>query len=206
MASTTYLRDHTPDSTRVHYAYLDAGGVAPNVVHAKVTVRQLIRAGTLPDLNDLVMCVRNIAYGTALMTETQTTSQVFSGVSKLLGNRPLEETMQLEFEKRGPVGFDDADLPIAREIQTTLTAADIDKTFKRIEAKPAVKNLALCDFIAPLDRQSEGGEVSTEVGVEYFLHGHLPFLAASHGADFSDEKLRRSTWNSPPEIRCLKHT
>ena len=28
--------------------------------------------------------------------------------------------------------------------------------------------------------------------VEYFLHGHLPFLAASHGADFSYEKLRTS--------------
>lgn len=158
-----YLREHMPDSARVHYAYLDAGGVAPNVVQAKATVRQLVRASSLPELADLVKRVRNIADGAALMTETQVTSQVFSGVSNLLGNRPLEEAMQHELEKLGPVAFDDADLEFARDIQTTLTAADIDTTFKRIGAKP-VKDLALCDFIAPLDRHSDGGEGSTDVG------------------------------------------
>lgn len=158
-----YLREHMPDSARVHYAYLDAGGVAPNVVQAKATVRQLIRASSLPDLRDLVERVRKIADGAALMTGTQVTSQVFSGVSNLLGNRPLEETMQRELEKLGPVAFDDADEAFAREIQTTLTAADIATTFKRIGTKP-VKGLALCDFVAPLDRLSEGGEGSTDVG------------------------------------------
>ena len=158
-----YLREHMPDSARVHYAYLDAGGVAPNVVQAKATVRQLIRASSLPDLRDLVERVRKIADGAALMTGTQVTSQVFSGVSNLLGNRPLEETMQRELEKLGPVSFDNADEAFAREIQTTLTAADIATTFKRIGTKP-VKGLALCDFVAPLDRLSEGGEGSTDVG------------------------------------------
>jgi aminobenzoyl-glutamate utilization protein B len=42
-----YLREHMPDDARVHYAYLDAGGVAPNVVQARATVRQLIRARDL---------------------------------------------------------------------------------------------------------------------------------------------------------------
>ncbi len=39
-----YMREHMPDEARVHYAYLDAGGEAPNVVQAQATVRQLIRA------------------------------------------------------------------------------------------------------------------------------------------------------------------
>ncbi|WP_298843629.1 amidohydrolase [uncultured Roseobacter sp.] len=158
-----YLREHMPDNARVHYAYLDAGGVAPNVVQAKATVRQLVRASSLPELADLVARVRNIADGAALMTGTKVTSRVFSGVSNLLGNRPLEEAMQHELEKLGPVAFDDADRAFARDIQATLTAADIDTTFKRIGAKPA-KGLALCDFITPLDRLSDGGEGSTDVG------------------------------------------
>lgn len=158
-----YLREHIPDSARVHYAYLDAGGVAPNVVQAKATVRQLIRASSLPELADLVTRVRNIADGAALMTGTNVSSQVFSGVSNLLGNRPLEEAMQRELERLGPVAFDDADDVFARDIQKTLSAADISTTFKRIGAQP-VKGLALCDFIAPLDRHSEGGEGSTDVG------------------------------------------
>lgn len=158
-----YLREHMPDSARVHYAYLDAGGVAPNVVQAKATVRQLVRASTLPDLHDLIARVRKIAEGAALMTETRMTSQVFSGVSNLLGNRPLEEVMQSELEKLGPVSFDETDVDFAREIQKTLTDADIAATFKRIGAKPK-KGLALCDFVAPLDRQRDGGEGSTDVG------------------------------------------
>ncbi|MCK0150850.1 amidohydrolase [Marivita sp. S6314] len=158
-----YMREHMPDNARVHYAYLDAGGVAPNVVQAKATVRQLIRAQSLPELYDLIARVRKIADGAALMTETQVTSQVFSGVSNLLGNRALEETMQRELEKLGPVPFDADDEVFAREIQTTLTDADIAATFKRIGAKPK-KGLALCDFVAPLDRHSDGGEGSTDVG------------------------------------------
>jgi aminobenzoyl-glutamate utilization protein B len=158
-----YLREHMPDSARVHYAYLDAGGVAPNVVQSKATVRQLVRASSLPDLHALIARVRKVAQGAALMTETQVTTQVFSGVSNLLGNRPLEEAMQGELEKLGPVSFDEADRDFAREIQKSLTAADIATTFKRIGMKPE-KDLALCDFVAPLDRQSQGGEGSTDVG------------------------------------------
>lgn len=158
-----YLREHMPDNARVHYAYLDAGGMAPNVVQAKATVRQLVRAGSLPELNDLIARVRKIAEGAALMTETEVTSQVFSGVSNLLGNRPLEEAMQSELEKLGPVPFDSEDAAFARDIQATLKDAHIDTTFKRIGAKPQ-KGLVLCDFIAPLDRQSDGGEGSTDVG------------------------------------------
>ena len=39
-----YMREHIPDSAKVHYAYMDIGGNAANVVHAKATVRHLIRA------------------------------------------------------------------------------------------------------------------------------------------------------------------
>ncbi len=53
-----YMREHMPDDARVHYAYLDAGGIAPNVVQAKATVRQLIRARDLKGLADLVARVR----------------------------------------------------------------------------------------------------------------------------------------------------
>ncbi|MCV6600248.1 MAG: amidohydrolase [Cohaesibacter sp.] len=158
-----YLREHIPDNARVHYAYLDAGGVAPNVVQAKATVRQLIRAGTLPELRDLVARVKKIADGAALMTETKVESQVFSGVSNLLGNRALEEAMQSEMDLLGPVPFDESDTVFADEIRKTLTPDDIANTFRRIGQKPDPK-LALCDFVAPLDRQSDGGEGSTDVG------------------------------------------
>ena len=34
-----YMREHMPSDARIHYAMLDAGGVAPNVVQAYAKVR-----------------------------------------------------------------------------------------------------------------------------------------------------------------------
>lgn len=159
-----YMREHMPDDARVHYAYLDAGGVAPNVVQHRATVRQLVRARDLPGMRSLLERVKKIAEGAALMTETTVESRVFTGVSNLLGNRPLEEAMQDELEHLGPVEFDDNDRAFAREIQKTLTDEDIAVSFRRCGMPPPDKELPLCDFVAPLDLKGEGGEGSTDVG------------------------------------------
>jgi len=159
-----YMREHMPDDARVHYAYLDAGGVAPNVVQHKATVRQLVRASDLPGLRALIERVKKIAEGAALMTETRVEAKVFTGVSNLIGNRPLEEAMQAELERLGPVEFDEADKAFARDIQKTLPPDDIAVSFRRIGMPPPDADLALCDFVAPLDLPGEGGEGSTDVG------------------------------------------
>ena len=158
-----YLREHMPDDARIHYAYLDAGGTAPNVVQARATVRQLIRARDLPGLRALVARVHKVAQGAALMTETQVAARVYSGVSNLLGNRPLEEAMQRALDALGPVPFDDADRAFARAIRQTLSEDDIAAAFRRIGMEPDFEK-PLCDFVAPLDRRSQGGEGSTDVG------------------------------------------
>lgn len=158
-----YLREHMPDTARIHYAYMDAGGTAPNVVQARATVRHLIRASDLAGLRPLVARVRKVAEGAALMTETQVETRVFSGVSNLLGNRPMEEAMQRAFEALGPVEFDDADVSFARAIRATLSDDDIAATYRRIGMEPDFEK-PLCDFVAPLDRRSLGGDGSTDVG------------------------------------------
>ena len=158
-----YLREHMPDHARVHYAYLDVGGPAPNVVQAHAVVRHLIRARDVAELAPLAARVRAIAEGAALMTQTQVEARVFSAVSNLLGNRPLEEAMQAALDRLGPVPFDEDDRAFARAIQATLSADDIAATFRRIGRRPD-PDLPLCDFVAPLDRRSEGGDGSTDVG------------------------------------------
>ena len=49
-----YMREHMPSTARIHYAMIDGGGTAPNVVQAKATVRYLIRARDLATLHALV--------------------------------------------------------------------------------------------------------------------------------------------------------
>ncbi|WP_102226023.1 M20 family metallopeptidase [Acidimangrovimonas sediminis] len=158
-----YMREHMPDSARVHYAYLDAGGVAPNVVQAKATVRQLVRASDLATLQDLIARVDKIAQGAALMTETQVTRKVVSGVSNLLENRVLSETMQAAFDRLGAPEFDAEDRAFAEKIRATLTPGHIAASFKKMGAAPRM-DLPLADFVAPLVRPHVGGEGSTDVG------------------------------------------
>ena len=158
-----YMREHMPDSARVHYAYLDAGGIAPNVVQSKAKVRYLIRAADLTQLTALVARVRKIADGAALMTETTVTTQVVSAVSNLMGNDPLEKLMDDNFQRLGPPEFDDADRAYADQIRATLGTAEVEAAFDRAGV-PLRRDLALCDFIVPLAAKGHGGNGSTDVG------------------------------------------
>ncbi|MTI17448.1 amidohydrolase [Rhodobacteraceae bacterium RKSG542] len=158
-----YMREHMPDSARVHYAYLNAGGAAPNVVQAKATVRQLIRATNLQDLFPLIERVKKVAEGAALMTETRVEHKIVSAVSNLMPNRPLEEIMQANLERLDVPSYDEDDFDFARKIRETYTRGDIDGTFRRI-GKTVDPEMLLCDFVAPLDRNAEGGWGSTDVG------------------------------------------
>jgi aminobenzoyl-glutamate utilization protein B len=71
--------------------------------------------------------------------------------------------VQRALDALGPVPFDDADRAFAQAIRQTLNEGDIAATFRRIGRTPDF-DLPLCDFVAPLDRPSQGGEGSTDVG------------------------------------------
>lgn len=49
-----YLREHVPQESRIHYAYLDSGGSAPNVVPASALVRYAIRSASLAGMRALI--------------------------------------------------------------------------------------------------------------------------------------------------------
>lgn len=158
-----YMREHMPSDARIHYAILDAGGVAPNVVQAKAKVRYAVRARDLVGLNQLIARVRKVAEGAALMTETRVESQVISAVSNLLGNTPLEETMQRVYDRLGAPDFDAADHAYATKIQATLSAEDIQSAYRRVGV-PVRANTPLCDFVVPRDARGEPMLGSTDVG------------------------------------------
>src|SRR5258705_485189 len=97
-----YMREHMPSDARIHYAVLDTGGIAPNVVQAHARVRYSIRARDLPGMNELVARVHKDAQGAALMTETQVEMRIISAVSNILCNTPLEEALHGIMQAPGP--------------------------------------------------------------------------------------------------------
>lgn len=87
-----YLREHMELTSRVHYAVLDAGGTAPNMVQAHAKVRYLIRATDNNSVMALKSRVDRIAEGAALMTETTVTKSTVSAYSNLITIPTLQAT------------------------------------------------------------------------------------------------------------------
>jgi len=157
-----YMREHMPSDARVHYALIDAGGIAPNVVQAHARVRYSIRARDLPGMNDLVERVHKIARGAALMTETEVEMRVISAVSNILPNTPLEQALHHIMEELGPPHFDATDNDFAARIRSTLSENDIALAYHSIGMDPTDRPLA--DFLVPLDAKRNPSIGSTDVG------------------------------------------
>ncbi|EHL96629.1 amidohydrolase [Acetobacteraceae bacterium AT-5844] len=160
-----YMREHMPSDARIHYAYLNAGGIAPNVVQGEAKVRYAVRAHTLHEMFALIERVKKIAQGAALMTETSVDIKVLSATANLMGNGPLEQAMQNNFDRLGPVPFDDADREFARKIQATLTPQAISSNYNRSGFRPRTDE-ALCEGIQPPIAERTGTPMlgSTDVG------------------------------------------
>jgi aminobenzoyl-glutamate utilization protein B len=157
-----YMREHMPSDARVHYALLDTGGIAPNVVQAHARVRYSIRARDLPGMSELVERVHKIAQGAALMTETRMEMRIISAVSNFLPNTPLEEALHGIMEELGPPHFDATDEDFAAKIRATLTEQDIAAVYRAIGMEPTDRPLA--DFLVPLDARRNPLIGSTDVG------------------------------------------
>jgi aminobenzoyl-glutamate utilization protein B len=158
-----YMREHMPSDARIHYAYLDAGGIAPNVVQGRAKVRYLIRARDVQELRPLVERVRKIADGAALMTETTVETQVISAVSNLLANEPLEAALHANLERLGPPPFTAEDRDFAAAIQKTLREEDVVAAYRR-HGLPVEKDKPLHDAIVPVSSKGAGMIGSTDVG------------------------------------------
>jgi aminobenzoyl-glutamate utilization protein B len=157
-----YMREHMPSTARIHYAMLDSGGIAPNVVQANAKVRYAIRAMDLPGMLALNERVKKVAQGAAMMTETHVEFSIMSALSNMLPNKPLEAAMYKVMQALGPVPFDAADMAYAAKIQASLSEEDISNAYRRAGVEPT--DSPLCDFIVPIDAKGEPMIGSTDVG------------------------------------------
>ncbi|QCI65691.1 M20 family metallopeptidase [Phreatobacter stygius] len=174
-----YMREHMPSDARIHYAVLDTGGIAPNVVQATARVRYSIRARDLPGMLELVERVHKVAKGAAMMTETEVEMRIVSAVSNVLGNGPLEKAMHSILEELGPPHFDEQDRAFASQIRSTLSAQDIAAVYRSIGLPET--DAPLADFLVPLDAPRNPAIGSTDVGdvswVVPTVQAHAPTVA-----------------------------
>jgi aminobenzoyl-glutamate utilization protein B len=174
-----YLREHMPSDARLHYAIIDGGGIAPNVVQAQARVRYSVRARDLAGMRELFARVVKVAEGAALMTETTMSVNVLSAMSNLMGNAPLEAAMQEALEELGPPPVEAADVAFAEKLRATMTDKDIAAAWHAVGLPE--RDVALTDFTVPADTVRKPMIGSTDVGdvswVTPTVQAHAPTFA-----------------------------
>jgi len=160
-----FLREHMPDTARVHYAITDAGGRSPNVVQPHASVYYVIRAEDTRQMRDLHERVVKIARGAALMTETELEIEFDGACAEVLPNEVLERTLEGVLQQLGPVPFDASDQLAAAEFAVGLDAREIAAS-KRLAGWDVRDGRALHDGIAPYLPEQPRPQMtgSTDVG------------------------------------------
>lgn len=114
-----YLREHMIDAARIHYAYSDAGGTAPNVVQKNATIKYEVRAPKVSQMKELFARVVNVAKGAALMTDTEMNYTVTMAFSDNMSNRTLGAVMDDCLKEYGAPAWDEEDFELSRKYLRT---------------------------------------------------------------------------------------
>lgn len=110
-----YLREHMIDQARIHYAYADAGGSAPNVVQDYSRIKYEVRAPKVNQVKELFERVINVARGAALMTGTEMNYEITMAFSDYTTNDALAEIADIALQEVGPPKWTDEDYALAKE-------------------------------------------------------------------------------------------
>lgn len=161
-----YLREHMEDSDRVHYAYIDAGGKAPNVVQNLTILKYFVRSKNNHDCASLTERVINCAKGAALMTGTEVEVIFDEGLSNTISNQTLEnvlfETMKEDYDLS--YGLDECEY-LSKYKSSFDGKINIPLMVKsENKLKEDIKNNVICSYIIEKEHHDICQMGSTDVG------------------------------------------
>lgn len=114
-----YLREHMIPEARIHYAYIDAGGTAPNVVQDHATVRYEVRSPYVSQVKELFTRVVKVAKGAAMMTETEMDYELAMAFTEYIPNRALAEVADACMQEIGAPQWTEEDYRLAKQFLET---------------------------------------------------------------------------------------
>lgn len=166
-----YLREHIISDARVHYAYRDVGGIAPNVVQGHSCVHYFIRAPKAWQVQEIYKRVIDVAEGAAKMTGTEMTYELYAGLSDYVPNHVLSEVLHEAMEEIGAPEFDEADFELARHFfYDSISEEELEAKKAAVKKKYGAEKAEILfqkpldQWIAPLVWKGELMSGSTDVG------------------------------------------
>ena len=114
-----YLREHMIDTARIHYAYSDPGGTAPNVVQSHAVIKYEVRAPKVSQVQELFTRVVDVAKGAALMTGTKMQYEITMAFSDYVPNRTLGVLVDQCMRELGAPDWTEEDFAVASKFLRT---------------------------------------------------------------------------------------
>lgn len=181
-----YLREHMIDKARIHYAYVDAGGVSPNVVQDYSLIKYEVRSPKVKQVKELFERVVNVARGAALMTDTQVEFEITMAFSDYIPNDALASIADECLQELGPPLWDEEDYSLAREYLNSYNESTLESIKEKIVDLYGEEYLEeklikpLDSIIHPYDNKNASYESgSTDVGDVSYSVPTLNFCIAT---------------------------
>lgn len=181
-----YLREHIIDQARIHYAYSDAGGTAPNVVQDHTIVKYEVRSPKVKQVKELFERVVNVARGAALMTGTKMNYEITMAFSDYITNTALVPIADKCLQEVGAPHWDEDDYELARAYLLSYDEAVFDSIKEEIsgiygyDKLEEIINKPLDSIIHPFDLKKTSYESgSTDVGDVCYTVPTLNFYVAT---------------------------
>lgn len=100
-----FLREHIISDAKIHYAFTDVGGSAPNVVQPTATLHYVIRAPRQNQVDDIYQRVCKIAQGAALMSEVDVKIEFDASCADYIVNKTLGDVMYKNMQEVFPITY-----------------------------------------------------------------------------------------------------
>lgn len=165
IVGTQFLREHIIPEARIHHAYLNAGGTAPNVVQADASLVFYVRAPKSSEVKEIFERVNDIARGAALMTGTTVEIELQSGVNNLLVNEVVGSTLAEAWAEIGPQRFSKEAFLAAKVMAPVIPNCDLDEP--------------LDESIPTFKKQNTSMSGSTDVGDASYIAPTVMFMHAA---------------------------
>ena len=122
------MREHVPQTSRIHYVITD-GGKAPNVVPDKASVKYFFRSPSRETVQDILSRALEAAEGAAMGTGTTMDYELVSGNYERLPNDAMADLVGRSLDKVGGIHLDEREMAFAHAMvaESRVDAALIDK-------------------------------------------------------------------------------
>ncbi|MFB6220713.1 MAG: amidohydrolase [Halolamina sp.] len=155
-----YMREHVPESARIHYVVTN-GGSAANVVPGEAEMECLVRAPDRDEVERISEWVTDAAEGAALMSGTDLDATKTSGMYGVLPNHALGDAIRETMEE-AEFPLTDEQEAFAAELKATLD----DPSYARVQPEHREEAAEAAMFTKAIDAPDEGttGSYSTDSG------------------------------------------